>query len=138
MNLETLKTAILQLPEADCYTLATVCQQQGDALKDKRQKDVLRRQAEELESILDKQRRELLENGIQPTGKLAKAKKMKKPDAAKLSVYKSGTLYQHPENEKLQWNGHGKRPAWVIDAERQGVKLVEAKSVVKPSEGKRV
>jgi DNA-binding protein H-NS len=123
MTLENLKAAILQLPEEDCYALSELCRQQGDTLKEQRQQSVLKRQAAERDAILEKHRRELEEHGIEPTGALAKKPKPKK--VKKEAMYKSGHIYQHPDNPKQEWNGHGKTPEWVRELEATGVKPVD-------------
>lgn len=111
MTLESLKAAILQLPEADCYALSELCKQQGDTLKEQRQ------QKAKLDAIA------LLENAglsVADLGKVAKSKSAKKKE----SPYKDGVPYAHPDDLTKIWQGHGKPPAWIKELEAQGRKPV--------------
>ena len=39
--------------------------------------------------------------------------------------YHIGHHYQHPTNKALEWNGKGKKPAWLVSLEAEGGKPVE-------------
>ena len=57
-----------------------------------------------------------------PTRKKTKAKAKKK----------LAPKYVNPKNSKEQWSGHGKRPQWLVQAEKAGVKR-ESMLIKKPA-----
>jgi|ERR1022692_1745329 DNA-binding protein H-NS len=44
------------------------------------------------------------------------------------NVYRAGTVYQHPTNKALTYNGKGKKPGWLTALEADGKTAIEVRA----------
>lgn len=111
---ETLKEAVLHLSEEQARDLGVACAAHADRLKTETQARAREDAQAEIEKARERARAILAAAGLPfEEPKTGKAKPRKA--APKVSIFKAGHRYQHPDDPSKVWSGTGVQPAWVKD-----------------------